>query len=125
MRPGAAIDRGYLPEYFEETAVTTAMRIRVMLVFFLMGAAIFASAVPREDSPETSFDEADTPVIMAPAERPRIQLVSPAALDLAVPSPVQSARVVDGFSAVSRPLAPVSSSPHRPSLQNLLCTLLI
>jgi hypothetical protein len=95
-----------------------------MLVFFLMGAAIFASAVPREDSPETSFDEADTPVIMAPAERPRIQLVSPA-LDLATPSPVPSARVVDGFTAVSRLLAPVSRSPHRPALQNLLCTLLI
>jgi hypothetical protein len=106
------------------------MRIRVMLVFFLMGAAIFASAVPREDSPETSFDEADTPVIMAPAERPRIQLVSPA-FDLTAPSPMRSAQVVDGFAAVSHQLAPLSSSlhrpalPNRPSLQSLLCTLQI
>ncbi len=95
-----------------------------MLVLFLMGAAIFASAVPRADSPETSFDESDAPVIVAPAERPRIQLVSPA-IDLTAPSPVSSARVAEGFSVVSRQLMPVPSSLHRPSLQNLLCTLLI
>jgi hypothetical protein len=100
------------------------MRFRTLLVLFLMGAAIFASAVPREDSPETSFDETDTPVIVAPAERPSIQLVSPS-LDLAAPFSMPSARVADGFIAVSRPLTPVSTLFYRPALQNLLCTLLI
>jgi hypothetical protein len=98
-----------------------------MLVFLLMGAATFASVVPREDLPETSYDESDTPVIVAPAERPRIQLVAPA-LDLIADSPVLSARLADGFITISRQLSqltPVSSSLHRPSLQNLLCTLLI
>lgn len=108
--------------------MTTAMRFRAMSVFFLLGAAIFASAVPRVDLPETSYDESDTPVIVAPAERPHIQLVVPA-LDLSTPSPVHSARVADGFSdgftAVSSQLVPVSSSPHRPSLLNFLCALLI
>ena len=100
------------------------MRFRALLVFFLMGAAVFASVVPPEDLPETSYDESDTPIIVAPAERPRIQLVAPA-LDRTAPSPVRSDRVAEGFSVVSRQLAPVSSSLHRPSLQNLLCTLLI
>jgi len=100
------------------------MRFRVMLVVFLMGAAIFASVVPPEDLPETSYDESDTPIIVAPAEPPRIQLVAPA-LNITAPSPVRLAPVADIFSAVRHQLAPVSSSLHRPSLQNLLCTLLI
>jgi len=95
-----------------------------MFVFFLLGAAIFASAAPRADSPETSFDEADAPIIVAPAERPRIQIVSPA-LDLTTPSPVLSVSATDGLNAVSRQVEPVSRSLHRPCLQNLLCTLLI
>jgi hypothetical protein len=107
--------------------VTTAMRFRAMLVFFLLGAAIFASAVPREDLPETSYDESDAPIIVAPVERPNIQLVAPA-LDLSAPSPVSSAPLADVFSAINIRFAPVSSSFHnvaRPPLQNLLCTLLI
>jgi hypothetical protein len=97
-----------------------------MLVFFLLGAAVFASVVPREDLPETSYDESDTPVIVAPAVRPRIQLVTPT-LDPTAhsPAPVRSAPLADVLGAVSHQLAPVSSSLHRPSLQNLLCTLLI
>jgi hypothetical protein len=65
--------------------------------------------------------------MVAPAERPRIQLIAPA-LDLTAPSPVGSTPVADGLSTVSRPLAqlaPLSSLLHRPSLQNLFCTLLI
>ncbi|MFZ0815495.1 MAG: hypothetical protein WAM78_08245 [Candidatus Sulfotelmatobacter sp.] len=100
------------------------MRFRAVLVLFLLGAAIFASVVPRADSPETTFDESDVPVIVAPAEQPRIQFVVPA-LDLTALSPMPSVRVADGLSAVGRQIAPVSSSLHRPSLQNLLCTLLI
>jgi hypothetical protein len=100
-----------------------------MLIFFLLGAAIFASAVPRIDAPETSFDEADAPIIVAPAERPSIQLVSPT-LDRIAHSPVLCApglraQVAESFSADRYQLALVSSSLHRPSLQNFLCTLLI
>jgi len=95
-----------------------------MLIFFLLGAAIFASAVPRVDAPETSFDEVDAPIIVAPAERPSIQLVSPA-LDRIAHSPAVCAHIADTFCADSCELAPVSSSLHRPSLQEFLCTLLI
>jgi hypothetical protein len=95
-----------------------------MLIFFLLGAAIFASAVPRIDAPETSFDEADAPIIVAPAERPSIQLVSPA-LDQVAHSSTVCAHIADTFCADSCQLVPVSGSLHRPSLQNFLCTLLI
>jgi hypothetical protein len=101
------------------------MRLRAILVFFLMGAAFFVSAVPREDLPETTFNEADAPVILAPAERPSIQLVAPP-IDLVVSSSALPPLCADCLvSHFERPLEPVFSLRHRRSLQDLLCTLLV
>ncbi len=100
------------------------MRFRATMTFFLLGAAILASAVHRVDAPETSFNEADAPIIVASAERPSIQLVSPT-LDRIAHSPVIFAHFTDSLNTIHHQLMPVSRSLYRPSLQDFLCTLLI
>jgi len=100
------------------------MRPRALLAFVLLGSALFVSAVPRADSPETTFNESDAPVNLAPVERPRIQLVSPVA-DSAVSSsapPLCADCLVRFFVLQS---APVFNRHHRRPLQDLLCTLLV
>ena len=100
-------------------------RLRWALVLVLLAAAVCVSAVPRPDLPETAFNEADTPVNLAPPAGLRIQVIAPA-IDPIVVLPALRFDCAGCF--VSR----LSSEPivapkrrHPLSLQDLLCTFLI
>ncbi|MGB0104151.1 MAG: hypothetical protein WBP51_08100 [Candidatus Sulfotelmatobacter sp.] len=101
------------------------MRFRLALVLFLLAAAVCVSVIPRPDLPETAFNEADTPVNLAPPVRPRIQVISPAINPIAV-LPALSNRCpgcfVDGV--VFQPAVTLRQR-HPRSFQDLLCTFLI
>ena len=100
-------------------------RLRWISVLLLSAAAILVSAIPRVDSPETTFNEADAPVNLAPSARPNIQLVPPAVDPIAIsPAPPlhSASRIV---TSLVLELAAMPSQPQGHSLQDLLCTFLI
>jgi len=119
-----AIDKHPGPEYFLNPRLSRVLRIRRILILVLLGATFCAAVVPRADAPETAFNEADTPVNLAPPVRPGIQLVAPAPHPtVASPAPLAYApRYV--LKTVARETA-VLPNRHRHSLQELLCTFLI
>jgi hypothetical protein len=87
----------------------------------MLGAAVCVSAVPRVDLPETTFNEADAPVNLAPSVLPRIQVIRPAVDPIVVlPPPLSCVGCVS-----SRVLEPLAMPSQRHSLQDLLCTFLI
>ncbi|MGA9508756.1 MAG: hypothetical protein WBV55_09035 [Candidatus Sulfotelmatobacter sp.] len=100
-------------------------RLRWLLVFFLLGASVCVSVVPRVDLPETRFNEADAPVNLAPPLQLRIRLVVPIVdANIVLPVlPVYSAGRVLSTRTPDHATAP--SQRHHRSLQYLLCTLLI
>jgi hypothetical protein len=101
------------------------MRLRLTLVLFLLAAAVCVSVVPRPDLPETAFNEADTPVNLAPPVRPRIQIISPAVNPIAV-LPALSNHCPGCFvSGVVIQAAVTLRQRHPRSFQDLLCTFLI
>ena len=107
-----------------EAGARKRMRRRWILVLLLLGAAVCVSATPRVDSPETTFNEADAPVNLAPPVRVRIQMDSPGVdLIVVLPTPFHSLSSMLGDLSVETPEPP--SEHHRPFLQSLLCTLLI
>lgn len=88
-------------------------------------AAVFVSTVPRVDSPETAFNEADAPVNLAPTARPNIQLVPPAIDPIAIspaPALLSAGRMV---TSLVLELAATPSQHHGHTLQEVLCTFLI
>ena len=95
-----------------------------MLFLVLLGAAIGVSAVPLVDVPETPFNEADSPVNLAPPVLPRIKFIRPAGDRIVLPglSAYCTGCVVGSW--VPDPAA-APSQRHRHSLQDLLCTFLI
>ncbi len=100
-------------------------RLHWALVLFLFGAVVCVSSVPRVDSPETSFNEADAPVNLAPPARPCVRLTPPAVEAIMVLPALQfhsAACVVSSLLSVS---AVMPAQRHRHSVQDLLCTLLI
>jgi hypothetical protein len=103
-----------------EVGVKYVKRRRLIFVLFLVGAAIGVSTVPLEDLPETSFNEVDAPVNLAPPVQPRLKFVPPACDSDVIPG--LSACVVSSW--VLEPAA-VTSGRHPHSLQDLLCTFLI
>jgi hypothetical protein len=120
------IDNWYLRDYFDRCpGCTHVKRLHLILVLFLLGAAVCVFAVPRQDLPETTFNEADTPVNLAPPVLPRIQIVRPTVDSIAVLPALpnhSTGRVANNFV-----LEPATSPRHRDShsLQALLCTFLI
>jgi hypothetical protein len=100
-------------------------RLLWVTVFFLLGTAVFVSAVPRMDSPETSFNESDAPVNLAPAARPNVRLVPPSVDPLTIlPAlPLNVAR--QAIHSLPIESAAVSRLGHKHSLQDILCTFLI
>ena len=118
------IDNQKLREYFVPTWGFFVKRLKWMSVLFLLGAAVYVSAVPRVDAPETSFNEADAPVNLAPPVRASLRVVRTAVDPVVVwPTlPFYSATCVFN----GRVLGPIRPSQHRRhSLQNLLCIFLI
>jgi len=100
-------------------------RLRWISVLFLLVAAVFVSVVPRADAPETTFNEADAPVNLAPPARLGSLVVLPSVDPVVVMpavSPFCPACAVSSV-VIDRPPAPRQRHGH--SLQSLLCTLLI
>jgi hypothetical protein len=99
-------------------------RLRWVSVLFLLGTAICVSVIPRVDSPETAFNEADAPVNLAPPARLGIR-VTPLTVDpITVLPTLPPDRPATVGTLVLQP-AHASRQCPRHSLQSLLCTLLI
>jgi hypothetical protein len=98
--------------------------LRWLLVFWLAGATICVSIVPRVDLPETTFNETDAPVNLASPVRPRVEVTRPAVAATVLRTlPFHRAtRVVS--SLLFDPAATPNRS-HQHSSQDLLCTFLI
>jgi hypothetical protein len=96
----------------------------LILILFLLAAAVGVSAVPRADSPQTAFNEADAPVNLAPPCRPDVRLTPPAIDPVsALPALPMSSALSTVSSFIAPPVTPHRQYPR--SLQNLLCTFLI
>jgi hypothetical protein len=95
-----------------------------MSVLFLLGAVVCVSAVPPVDLPETSFNEADTPVNLTLPAQTTIKVVCPPGDRIVVRSlpPCRADYVVS--SSALEPAAMLSQR-HRHSRQDLLCSFLI
>ena len=95
-----------------------------ILILLLLAATVSVSAVPRADTPQTAFNEADAPVNLAPPCRPTVRLTPPAIEPVSVLPGLATSCV---RSAVTNFIEP-AVTPHRQHprlLQNLLCTFLI
>lgn len=100
------------------------MRRHWIFVLFLLGAAVCVSIAPRLDSPDTTFNEADAPVNLAPPVRVRVHVESSAVDGVGfLPAPVQCTACTPNVLTVES--SKLSADPHRRSLQSLLCTLLL
>jgi hypothetical protein len=100
-------------------------RLRWISVLFLLVVAVFVSVVPRADAPETTFNEADAPVNLAPPARLGSLVVLPSVDPVAILPAVSASCSACAVSSIvlDRPTAPRQG--HRHSLQSLLCILLI
>ncbi|MGA9640806.1 MAG: hypothetical protein WBQ72_05380 [Terriglobales bacterium] len=94
-------------------------------VLLLLIGVFCAAAVPPTDLPETSYNEADTPVNQAPPVALGIRFVRPANVVGTVPRAIVRSRwdVQPPFDQWLP--APASAKHDSHSVQDLLCTLLI
>lgn len=99
--------------------------LRWISVAVLLGAAVFASVVPRADLPETAFNEADAPVNLVIPVRPSLSIAPPVVDPIAVLPTPRFHRAASFLPGATLPLSIMPRQRHRHSLQNLLCTLLI
>jgi len=102
------------------------MRRRAYTFFFLLMAAVaLVSAIPQTDLPETSYNEADAPVNLAPPVVSSSTFVRPLVTAVVLPQPLSEA----GQCLKRQPLDRKRVDPMFPrdphSLQDLLCTFLI
>jgi hypothetical protein len=98
-------------------------RVPWVTVLLLLVSAVCVSVVPRADSPETTFNETDAPVNLAPPARPGV-VVAPPAINPVVAVPWLSCPTCS-MNRVELESAVTPHQRHRPSLQSLFCTLLI
>jgi hypothetical protein len=94
------------------------------LILVLLVAAVGVSAVPRADSPQTAFNEADAPVNLAPPCRPDVRLTPPAVDSVSVLPALPTSCARSSMGSFIEPAVTPSRRHPRP-LQNLLCTFLI
>lgn len=94
------------------------------LILLLLVAAVGVSAVPRADSPQTAFNEADAPVNLAPPCRPDVRLTPPAVDSVSVLPALPTSCARSSVGSFIQPAVTPSRRHPRP-LQNLLCTFLI
>lgn len=94
-------------------------------VLILLSTVLCVSAIPPSDSPETSYNEVDTPINQAPPVVSGIRFVRPAVIVLILPKETFNAKhALDSRSPKQNPVdEPRRHDPH--SLQNFLCTFLI
>jgi hypothetical protein len=96
-----------------------------VFVFVLLSSIACVSAVPRADLPETSYNEVDAPVNLAPPAVPRVSAVNPQLATVLLSTEFGAPRpdlLAHSFSTESSHTPP-RRDPH--SLPNLLCTFLI
>ena len=99
-------------------------RLRRMLVLFLLVGVFAGSAVPPVDLPETTFNESDAPVNLAPPSQATVRFVRPVSDALLMPGFRFVCAECDFSSRVLGAAAmPRQRHPH--FLQDLLCTFLI
>jgi hypothetical protein len=95
------------------------------MVLVLLSAVVGVSAIPPIDSPETSYNEVDTPVNQAPPVVSGVRFVPPVIITVILPKPACEARRALN-SRLPEPRSACAAwrrNPH--SRQNLLCTFLI
>jgi hypothetical protein len=122
--PGLTSDvcGGTLPSTWGDVAVQQRRR---MLVLVLLAGVFGGCAVPPVDLPETSFNESDAPVNLAPPSQATVRFVRPVSDPLLMPGLRFYCAGCDLSSRVPGPVAtPRQRHPHY-SLQDLLCTFLI
>jgi hypothetical protein len=95
-------------------------RHRRILVLFLATGVFCGSAIPPVDLPETSYNESDAPINLAPPAQATINSVRPVSDPLLMPG----LRLYCA-GCVVRSLVVVPRQRPRHSLQDLLCTFLI
>jgi hypothetical protein len=101
------------------------VRAIAIFVLLLLTAVVSASAVPKVDRSETSYNEVDTPVNQAPPAAHGIRLVRPAKVAIPIPKKAVLAHW-DIQAPIEEPLSQALSLKHHSgSLQELLCTLQI
>ena len=96
-----------------------------MLVLFLLAGVFGGSAAPPVDLAETSFDESDAPVNLAPPSQATVRFVRPVSDPLVMPGlRFYCAGCVVSRRVLGAVAMPTQRRPHY-SLQDLLCTFLI
>ena len=99
-------------------------RCRRMLVLFLLAGVFGGSAIPPVDLPETTFDESDVPVNLAPPSQATVRFVRPVSDPLVMPGLQFYCAGCDlGSRVLAGAAMPRQRHPH--FLQDLLCTFLI
>ena len=100
-------------------------RRRRMLVVLLLAGVFRGSAVPPADLPETSFNESDAPLNLAPPSQVTIRLVRPVSDPLVMPGLRFNCAGCDLSSRALGAAAMPVPQRHPHFLQDLLCTFLI
>lgn len=106
---------------YSNTMVTSTHWIAVLL---LCGTLVCVASVPAVDDPDTAFNEADTPVNLAPPASLRINLIVPVVKAINLP---KLALYEPGW-GVNNSVHELAAAPKQPgshSIQKLLCTFLI
>jgi hypothetical protein len=96
-----------------------------MFILLMLMGVVCAAAVPPTDVPETSYNEADTPVNQTPPVELGVRFVRPIQIAKTVPKDVIAARWDVQFPIEESFLLLLPSQHDARSVQNLLCTLLI
>jgi len=112
---------GTLPSTWGDVAV---QRRRRMLVLFLLAGVFGGSAIPPVDLPETTFNESDAPVNLAPPSQATVTFVRPVSDPLVMPGLRFYCAGCDLSSRVPGAVA-MEGQRHPHSLHDLLCTFLI
>jgi hypothetical protein len=99
-------------------------RRRRMLVLFLLAGVFGGVAVPPADLPETTFNESDAPVNLAPPSQGTVRFVRPVSDPLVMPG---LRFYCAGCDLSSRVLGAAATRRQRQPhpLQDVLCTFLI
>ena len=95
-----------------------------MLVVLLVAGVFGGSAIPPVDLPETTFNESDTPVTLAPPTQATVRFDRPVSDPLVTPG-VRFYCAACGLGSRVLATAAMPGQRHPHSLQDLLCTFLV